>query len=191
MTLTNLTTPAEPLSASDAALRGLLRLEDAETGQDALIDTLCAAARAAVEGYTRQRLITQTVRLRLDRFGPGAIRLPVWPVASIAAVVYDAADGTAPTVDAADYRLVASDKPNWLIPATGKVWPVPRAEPDSVRLDIVAGYGTASAVPPVLMVAIRLLVVHLFEDREMLTAVLSGDMPRGLRDLLDPERFWP
>lgn len=46
-------------------------------------------------------------------------------------------------------------------------------------------------VPPALIEAIKLLVAHLYENREAsLVGITSGELPFGLMDLITPYRQW-
>ncbi len=48
-----------------------------------------------------------------------------------------------------------------------------------------------SPVPPSLLQAIRLLVAHLYENREAsLVGITSQELPFGLMDLIAPYRVW-
>jgi len=48
-----------------------------------------------------------------------------------------------------------------------------------------------SPVPPSLLQAIRLLVAHLYENREAsLVSITSQELPFGLMDLIAPYRVW-
>lgn len=195
MALSLLTAPAsEPLGSSDAVLRQQLQLVADETDQDALIDALCATARARVEAYTRRRLLTQTVRVTRDHFGvgfDGPVLLPIAPVQSVDQVQFQDGVGAWQTVSPDHYELQRSRVPNRLRPAYGRSWPVPRVHTDVVRIDLVVGYGAAPGdVPADILQAMRLLVAHLYFNREATSAAGPAEIPLGFRDMLDPHRIW-
>lgn len=188
MTLSTLVPPAEEvLDSSDAVLRQWLKLMPDETEEDELIDELAASARQKVESHVRRRLVTQTVRLGLDGFCGHAIPLEVAPVASVAAVAYKNDAGVWTTLDAARYQLIDTCLPFELHPAYGQIWPVPRVDAGTVRIDLVVGYGSAEQVPPVFRQAIRRLTSHFYYNRDR---VEEGRLPAGIADLLFPEVFW-
>lgn len=179
---------AEPVSTSDA--KAHLRIT--HSNEDALIDGYVKAARLAAERFIRRRLITQTVRLTLDGFcdGYGAcLTLPVAPIQSIEAVQYRIAAGTWETVASSDYELRTSGGEPWqLCPAYGTTWPVPRTGPDSVRIDLVVGYGVAAAdVPQDIVQAINFLVAHFYTHRSaVVTGTIAAELPLGFKAMLQP-----
>jgi len=189
--LTTLTPPSALIDSSDAALRQHLRLEDDETDQDALIDAYCLAAVGHVENYTRRRLVTQTVRLTLDCFGWGGIWLPIDPVQSVDQVAYTDGAGVEQVMASSAYRLIASGLPTKLHPAYGASWPVPRPDKGAVRIDLVVGYGAASAVPAEIVQAARMLVGLWFvPGREVVGPSSQSEMPYAVQSLLAPHRLW-
>ncbi|TMV07312.1 head-tail connector protein [Arenibacterium halophilum] len=193
MSVQTLVPPAAAVfDASDAILRQFLRLAPEDTGEDALIDEMIASATDQVETYIRRRLITQTVRITGDGFGPGAIALPIDPVQNVASVVYVDGAGEDQTLEPARYRLVRSEVPVELHPAYGESWPVPRPDRDCVRIDVVAGYGDEGTdVPAAIRAALRLLVAHQFFHREaVILNAGAEELPLGVRDSLAPYRFW-
>lgn len=182
--LIDLTPPvAEPMASSDAALRAQLRLDPGETEENALIDALCATARAHVEALTGRRLITQTARLIAGEFPGVNFSLPVAPVSAIAAIKYTNAAGELATLAPADYRVTQSG-PLWgLAPAYGKSWPALR-DGGEVQIDITVGFGAdLSAIPADLAQAMRLIVAHLFQNREAVSEGQFFDLPIGVRDM--------
>lgn len=176
----------EPLTLAQA--RAQLRVT--ATAEDSYIeDDLIPGTRAEVETFTRLRLITQTVRVTMDGFPPGGvIRLPVWPVQSIAKIEYKDEAGSWTEVAGADYELSLSTKPARVVPAYQKIWPVPRAWFDSVRVEAVVGFGDAgSDVPPDILRAMQLIMGAMFENREDTAIGVSvARIPHGAREKLLP-----
>jgi uncharacterized phiE125 gp8 family phage protein len=185
MSLDTITPPVALLTSGDAALRQHLRLFPDETDQDALINDFCLAAVSVAEGFTRRRFLTQTVRLTQDSFGCGGLVLPIDPVISVDQVSYVDGAGVEQTMSAADYRLVRSRVPAELHPAYGESWPTPRPDRDAVSVDLVVGYGTASDVPRDIVQAVRLLVLHWYDNRDAM-----GSLPEAPASLLRPWRLW-
>lgn len=190
MTLVTAVAPGQEPVDLDTA-KAWLRV-DADD-HDTMITALIASARARVESYTRRRLITQSVDLRLDAFGSGrtsGIVLPVAPVQSVTEVVYRDGAGVEQTLSSGVYRLILSRQPPELYPAYGQSWPVPRDEADSVRVRLVVGYGdTAAAVPPDLLEATRRLIAWMYE-RTFDAEADTDALPMMVRSLLDPHVFW-
>jgi uncharacterized phiE125 gp8 family phage protein len=57
--------------------------------------------------------------------------------------------------------------------------------PGAVRIDYVAGYATAGAIPADLRAAVKLLVGHLYENREASAPGTLNVIPLGARRILD------
>ena len=188
MSLTTVTAPAaEPIS--EAELRQRSRIPDEETS--AAVLQYIRAARRTAENYLRRRLITQTVRLVMDRFASQII-IPTDPVQSVDEITYVDGAGETQTLDAADYHLVVSGVPCMIVPAFGTTWPVTRAFYDSVSVDLIVGYGDAATdVPDDIVQGIFLLAGHFYENREaVVVGTTAGALPLGVEDLLGPHRFW-
>jgi uncharacterized phiE125 gp8 family phage protein len=191
-----ITPPAEePVTLDEAKQHLRVEMPD----EDALILGLIAAARAQVETRTKRALATQTWELGLESFcwsdSPWGVcsdrgsshRLP-WPaLQSVTSITYLDATGTRQTLSTSVYQVITGT-PGRVGLAYGQSWPVVRSEPDSVLIRYVAGYGGASAVPDALKAAIKLLVGHLYENRE---ATISGltitELPMAVRALCDTE----
>ena len=185
--ITTISPPETLLDAQDATLRQQLRLEPDEDDQNSLIDGLCLAAVSFAEGYTKQRFLTQTVRLTRDCFGFGGIPLPIAPVQSVDQVVYTDGAGADQVLASSGYRLIASGVPVELHPPYGGAWQVPRPDKGAVRIDLVVGYGdAASDVPADIMQAVRLLVGWWFiAGRDA-----GEDVPGQIKAMLNPWRLW-
>lgn len=179
------TTPpaAEPLSLTEAKLH----LREPSAADDALVTALIAAARSQVENYVHRALITQTRELKLDCF-PACIELPFPPVASVTSVKYTDLNGAEQTVAGGDLDTDVNSSPGRVQPAYGSTWPSTRPGFNAVRVRYVCGYGAAgSDVPEPLRYAMRLLLAHLYENREaVVIGTISSELPLGVAALLNP-----
>lgn len=191
-------TTGEPVTTAEAKTH--LRVDHSD--EDTLIASQVAAARADFEAATGRQLCQATYDLVLDRFPCGssrrerAIKFPRAPVQSVTSVTYTASDGTSTTLSSTAYSLVTSWStapdpfcgPARLYEAYNDVWPTVRDQGGAVTVRFVAGYGAASAVPELAKAAIKLMVGHLYENRE---ATAEGSMPvlplgvKRLQDLMD------
>jgi len=171
----------EPLTTAEA--KAHLRVDFAD--DDTLIDSFVQAARKAVEAHIHMSLITQKWQLTLNTF-PSAdtVRLPRGPVQSVQTLnTYD--DDDAESTFAASNYLVdtAGDR---VALNSAAVWPSDLRPSNAVVIDYTVGYGDASTdIPADILVAVRLLVGHYYENREgTVVGTIAGALPLGVSALL-------
>ena len=178
MTLTLLTPPAaEPISLAEA--KAFARIDTAD--EDTLLTALISTARQYVELVTGLRLVTQTWRLTLDALPESRIiTLDIAPLQAVSAITLR---------DSADAGIVLAPSAYQVDPAAGRVlfsgpFQISIRPFAGIELDLVAGFGAASAVPEPLKQALRVLVATWYDDRgEEAPAV-----PPLVRTLLAPWR---
>jgi uncharacterized phiE125 gp8 family phage protein len=180
-----LTAPTvEPLSLAEA--KAFLRVETSD--DDELIGALIAGSRIHVEAQTRRALITQSWRLAIDAW-PDDGRLTIIPAplqTLTAARVFDfdnnvqALDTGAFVLDKGASALIFAP---WALPAPGRA-------SAGIELDVTVGYGDAAVdVPEPLRQAIRLLVAHWYDNRELTTAGTTATLPQTVAALIAPYRM--
>jgi uncharacterized phiE125 gp8 family phage protein len=147
----------EPVTLAEAKAH----LRVTHSSDDDLITALIPAAREAVEQATGRALAAAAYRWASEDDINTALRLPLWPVATVTAVSYEDGDGARQTMDPADYTLdgdrslVTIDEP----PDYGVRWSV--------------SFTVAPAnVPVAVKHAILLLVGDLYVNAE---ATMNGD----------------
>ncbi len=172
----------EPLSLAE--IKAHLRLE--EDADDALLGTMLAAARAAVERYLRRALLAQQWQLVLDGWPAGPVRLPRPPLMQVDAVrVLDAA-GTATPVPAGDYAVETRAEPGFLYPSGAATLPAPGRTRGGIEIDFTAGYGSDwNDVPAPIRQALLVMIADLYETRGAAPPAIVG----AVRSLLDPYRM--
>ncbi len=192
MSLTLITAPAvEPITLAEA--RAQCRIDGTE--EDALLSIYIGDARSRAENETGRRLITQTWRQTLDEFpAVGDIRLEVPKPQSISQVQYLDANGVWQTLPPSEYVLDAATGPaGWLYPADGTSWPTTKALANAVRIDIVAGYGTApSDVPDGIRHWMLLQIEYDYQQRGAIdsTGRATSIPGRYVDGKLDPHRIY-
>jgi len=186
MNITTLAPPAaEPLGLAEA--KGYLRI--AYDGEDDLVTSLIAGARARVEQEVAIALISRTLRVTLDRWPTGAVemrttRLPVRPAASLVAVRVKDAAGV--SEDVTDRFALETGRSARLVWVNGR-FPWPGARAGGVEIDYVAGFGAAADdVSDALKLAVKRLVAFGYHTRDADT--LSGKLPDDVMTLLAPWR---
>lgn len=189
-TIADNSTTAYTDNVADAALGVGIPLVN--TTGDPELRAFIAAARDRAEQYTGRRLIEQVWREDFDRFpSDRPLELSLAPVASIDGIQYVAADGTLTTLDPADYAVETTGLLARIQPAYGASWPSTRDVWAAVRVTYTVGYGaTAADVPPSIRAAIKLLLGHLYNNREaVVTGTTATALPMAVESLLATYRI--
>jgi len=184
--LTLVTPPAAlPLTLDEA--RQHLRLDDADSFDEALIAALTRTVMQAAERYTGRALMTQVWDLHLDRWPASqatealwegirigadrpprarAVTLPRPPLQGVVHVkTYDEADA-ATLWPAADYFVDTASTPGRLAARAGRELPLPGRAANGIEIRFTAGYGAAPAdVPAPLRQGMLRLLAELYEHR--------------------------
>lgn len=167
MFLVPVTAPAtEPVSLGEA--KAHLRVDISD--DDALINNLIAAARRHIElTLCNRAFITQDWDYFLKEFPEGdTIEIPLPPLQSVTSLKYKDKDGVETILPTTEYIVDANATPGRVILAYGKSWPSFTPYPSNpVAIRFKAGYGAATAVPEEIKQAIKILVGHLYEYREL------------------------
>ena len=156
-----------------------------------LIDTYIKTARQYCEKWQNRSYITQTWKLVLDDFPDEKyIELPLPPLQSVSSIIYyDIGDGSN-TLPTSDYFVDISSEPGRVGLNYAKTWPSITLRPrNAVEITYVAGYGGASDVPEHIKHAIKLLVGHLYENREATSFQSFNELPFAVESLLWPDRI--
>ena len=184
MFLVNIYPPAtEPITLAEA--KNHLRVEIVD--DDALITALIIAARQYAESETGRSLITQSWRLVLDEFPGGcmssqaktllpgnAILLDRVPVQSVTSIQYLDTGGTWQTLEDTEWVAELQSAPARVAPGFGKTWPTVVSQIGAVKVDFVAGYGAAAAVPQAIKTWMLLRIGALYEHREEVSVMRQG-----------------
>lgn len=178
MPLVRITPPAVSAIA-EADVLDHLRLESGSPGPSdlALIRQYVAASVDALDGaggFLGRCLISQTWRLKLERFPAGPIKIPLPPVQEVVAVTYLDAHGLDTILDPAGYIVagLGADDVN-VRPRPGRSWPATDVHPEAVEITFVAGYGdTPEEIPAPIRGALMEMVATRYEHRE--SAIVGG-----------------
>ena len=142
------------------------------TKYDALIDALLVPCTEELELYTGRKMIDQSWYLYLDaqeyydrlRAYNNTITLSSLNVSAITEVLTYNMDNTTNTITGTDYRLSGSAfTPSTKLAFNDDTPPVYESlrRVDSVRIEVVAGYGAAqSAIPDPVQTALKILIEH-------------------------------
>ena len=163
--------------------------------KDELIKGLMAAAVSHLDGWTGilgRALCEQTWRQDFDYFC-WELRLPIFPVISVASVNYTDVNGAEQTVAAESYSVLTDGLGAFVRFKNGFSFPTTKAfESAAVRVSYVCGHeddDEENPLPAAIKQAIMLLVRHWFDNP---TAVIVGTtaekMPMAVDALLAPYR---
>lgn len=172
--------------------RHVWEVYDRDSSDDTYFAELLARATAHVETVTGRKLVSQTWRGYLDCWpaGGSAIELPFGRVTAISRFNWLGED-------AVDHVLAANTD---FIPSLAgyfpKVVPV-LAWPsgalfsvDPIRIEFVAGFGAAAAVPDDLKQAILLLANQWYKNRESVrVGNIVSELPQAFKALVGPWRI--
>lgn len=174
----------EPLTLAEAKMH--LKVEDDANDEDALIQDLIVTAREWVENYCRRSVASRTYELRMDNWCT-PIRLPRGPVTSLTHIKYVNSGGTLTTLDADQYQVDLYSTPPCIVPAYGVVWPtVKSGEINAILIEYVAGYATVNGFPKAIQSAMKLIVGHLYANRELVVEKQTFEVPFAVKSLLAP-----
>lgn len=160
------------------------------TDEDGAIEASLRAAADHVERFTGQVLTARVMELALDGFPepPETISVPREPVTGIVSIAYsDPSTGAEIAMAPGDWRWADTDA-DAVRPPFGAAFPRAAAEGGSVRIRFNAGYEEGLA-PPALLQAVKLMLGHLYLNRE--AAVAGGaatELPLGVQALCAPFR---
>ena len=150
-----------------------------------------AAARRMVEQELGRVLITQTWDVYYDRWPSNRfIELPYPPLVS-AAVTYRLEDDTGYDNTFTDIITDIIEEPGRIVLAADESWPTGTLYPvNPIKVEIVCGYGAASAVPSGIRSAILLKLSDLHEERGDTLIGPSFTNLGAINSLLQQYRMW-
>ena len=131
------------------------------TTSDPEVVAWIAAARDYGETFTHRGFITQTWDDKRGGGFPrdGVIWVPKAPLISVTSVSYVDANGDTQTWSSSLYTVDAPAGPKarvgCIVPNYGQVFPTTRTVVNAVTIRFVAGYGAASAVPPLIRACLK------------------------------------
>jgi uncharacterized phiE125 gp8 family phage protein len=178
----------EPITTAEAKTHMRVEVSD----DDTYIDTLITAAREWVEEYTGACLIDQTWQLKVQGYVYSEFRLRRYPIIEVQSFVYDES-GTATTLASSNYEVDgALTKFPKLIQSYGGTISANYTRP--ITIQFRAGFANRSVsptegmekVPAPFKHAIKLLVGHLYENRE--ADPKMTDVPMAVKWLLNTKR---
>jgi len=124
----------------------------------------------------RRQFCRATYDLILDGFPSDdvddRITLPYPPLVNVSYIryynstggaVYCGSSGGSTASSTAWTQVIPGERPGFVVPAFGKVWPTTRVRPDAVTVRFVAGSTSPATVPPSIKAAVKLKLEHLWD----------------------------
>jgi len=173
-----------PISKADVKLH--LRVD--HTDDDDLIEQIMLAATEWAENYQRRTYITRSRTYYLDEF-PEVFRPPFSPLVTITSIKYYDTDGVQQTLDSAQYRVDTATEPGRVTEAYNCNWPDIRSMTNAIEVIYTSGYGAAGDVPDDIKAALKMLIAHLYEDRQAVIDKNLYEVPLGVKTLLTMRRM--
>lgn len=165
---------------------------------DEFLSGLIAAVTQYLDGPTgilRLSLLEQTWRDAWGGFpSERKLRLSAEPLIAVTTVEYVPYGETTWSTLASDQYWAFTDYLGpWVELADGASWPDTAIRPEAVRVTYTAGCGAiVSKVPKPIIHAAKLLIGHLYENREgSIIGVIPAELPLGVDALLAPWKRIP
>lgn len=138
-------TPPAVMVVSILAARTASRVNG--TALDDEIKIAVGNATTEAEHYTGRAFVNRTYRITLDSFA-GDIEIPASPVRQVVQVAFTDVNGMPQLLDPADYRFDTAREPGYIVPAFGKAWPATGGDIESIKVDVICGYGPDETTVP-------------------------------------------
>jgi len=182
------TAPAsEPVTLAEAKL--YLRVDS--SADDDLITELIKTARQWCEGYQNRAYIQQTITAYRDAFA-SQMPLPMPPLVSVTTIKYYDTAGVQQTLDSGYYDVDTTTEPGRIILGHSDSWPTVRGHHHDIEIIYLAGYGDETTdVPEYVKSAMKFLIGHLYEHREMVSELTLKEVPFAVKSLLSIDRIVP
>jgi uncharacterized phiE125 gp8 family phage protein len=194
MALRVITPPLAPglitLDQAKAQLRVIDDLDDTEIGD------LIRAASDLVEDYVERRYLAQTLEWTLERWHDAMV-LPIagplgWDQLTINSITYGALDGTTQTLDPLIYWIRPAGPTVKIVKRWFVIWPWLGDAAERVIINFSVA-GTIATVPSRVQHATKLLLSHMFQNRDAVVGVdgrdSSTELPLGVVNLLYSEMW--
>jgi len=173
-----------------------LRLDEDDTDEPRNVAGYLKAAIGYVQEQTHRQLVQAVREIYLDAFPSGAdpLLLPWAPLVSVDEVRHTDTAGDEQTEDDTDiastYQVGLYDEPGWLAPVYGTTWSATRTQPRAVAVKFTCGYGTSPKdVDEAAREAVRLILGHLYENREETIESALRVIPIGAERLIEQLRY--
>jgi len=196
-------------AVSIADFKLFARIDSSDTSENALIESLIFLAQDMAEAYTGRAITQQDLTLLLDRLpfysdlklregiytapdlesNSNFIVLPKPNLVSVTHVKYYNNSNVASTFASSNYYVDTTSEQGRVVLKTGTSWPTASElrNANAYEIKFRAGYGNAASdVPKPLVQGIKMLALHLYENREIATSMNVNLIPNTVGMLFKP-----
>jgi len=196
---------------SSADFKAFARIDSSDTTENSLIESLIFVAQDLAEQFTNRAITYQVLQLFLDKlpfyadiplregvytgvdleYNSNYIVLPKPNLISVESVKYYSDDNTSTTFASSNYYVDTTSEQGRVVLRNGKSWPTVSElrDANAYEIEYKAGYGTnngdtAASVPRNIINAIKMLALHLYENRDLVTSMTVNKIPNTVGALL-------
>jgi uncharacterized phiE125 gp8 family phage protein len=198
---------------SIAEFKAFARIDSSDSTENTLIESLVFLAQDMAETYVGRAITYQVLTLSLDRLpfyqdeklqegvytapdlqsNSNYIVLPKPNLIAVNSVKYYDNANNASTFASSNYYVDTSSEQGRVVLKNGVSWPTASElrNANAYEIEYKAGYGTsnsdtAASTPKLLKHAIKVLALHLYENREIATSMSVNMIPNTVAMLLAP-----
>jgi uncharacterized phiE125 gp8 family phage protein len=154
---------------------------------DSYIEAISLVATEWCEEFQNKVYVQRQVVDQFDKF-PTEFRPRRSPLISVDSITYVDTNGATQTLAASVYDVGTYKEPGRISLAYNQSWPDTRDEINAVTLTYQAGYAARANIPEEIKHAVKLMVGHLYENREAVTMLTMMELPVGVKALLSMKR---
>jgi len=198
---------------SIAEFKAFARIDSSDSTENTLIESLVFLAQDMAEAYTGRAITYQTLQLFLDKLpfsqddklregvytapdlqsNANYIVLSKPNLIAVTHVKYYDNDNSATTFATSNYYVDTTSQQGRVVLKNGVSWPTASElrNANAYEIQYTAGYGTsnsntAASTPKPLIHAIKVLALHLYENREIVTSMNVNMIPNTVAMLFAP-----
>jgi uncharacterized phiE125 gp8 family phage protein len=157
------------------------------SNEDTYIEAITLAASEWCEDFQNKVYVQREVVDYLDSF-PTEIRPVRSPLVSVTTIQYYDTDGTLQTLANTVYDVGTFKEPGRISLKYNQSWPDTRSIINAVVITYQAGYAARANIPEEIKHAVKLLVGHLYENREAVSSLNFSEVPIGVKSLLSMKK---
>jgi uncharacterized phiE125 gp8 family phage protein len=155
--------------------------------EDDYIEAITLAASEWCEDFQNKVYVAREVVDYLDSF-PTEIRPVRSPLISVTSITYYDTDGNLQTLANTVYDVGTFKEPGRISLKYNQSWPDTRSIINAVIVTYQAGYVARANIPEEIKHAVKLLVGHLYENREAVSPLSMSEVPVGVKSLLSMKK---